>query len=230
LTYAAFLLLFLALPIGALLALRRPAASEWRAVVLVGGAALIYTTPWDNYLVARGVWEYGPDRVLAVIGYVPVEEYAFFLLLPVLVGLLLLRLRGRPDDSPPPPHLRPSMIAGWLIVAVAGVILFAFGPDDALYAGLILAWAPPVLAGLSILGAGHVWAHRRAALMTLAATSAYFWTIDRLAIGLGIWSIDPQYSLGAVLGLPVEEALFFSITSWLCIQGVLMLLPRYSAT
>jgi lycopene cyclase domain-containing protein len=30
--------------------------------------ALLYTTPWDNYLVARGVWGYGEGRVLFTLG------------------------------------------------------------------------------------------------------------------------------------------------------------------
>ena len=33
--------------------------------------AFVYTTPWDNYLVAREVWGYPPGRVLATIGFVP---------------------------------------------------------------------------------------------------------------------------------------------------------------
>ena len=38
------------------------------------GLALVYTTPWDNYLVYKQVWGYPPGRVLATIGYVPIEE------------------------------------------------------------------------------------------------------------------------------------------------------------
>ncbi|MEM7735430.1 MAG: carotenoid biosynthesis protein [Deinococcota bacterium] len=55
--------------------------------------AIVYTTPWDNYLVATGVWTYGRDRVLGTIGYVPVEEYAFFVLQTILTGLWLYMLR-----------------------------------------------------------------------------------------------------------------------------------------
>ena len=55
----------------------------WAMIVV----ALIYTTPWDNYLVARGVWHYPAESVLFRIGYVPFEEYLFFGLETVLVGL-----------------------------------------------------------------------------------------------------------------------------------------------
>ncbi len=61
--------------------------------------ALAYTTPWDNYLVATGVWYYDPARVWnIVLGYVPLEEYLFFVLQVTLTGLItlwLIRRRAR---------------------------------------------------------------------------------------------------------------------------------------
>jgi lycopene cyclase domain-containing protein len=234
-TYAQFLLLFLAGPIAALSVARRRArrgpdtAGTARVVGLITLAALLYTTPWDNYLVWRGVWTYGADRVVGTVGYVPVEEYVFFLLQPVLVGLLYLRLRAvdPPAPSPPPRGFRPALVGSWLLVAAAGVAMLVSGAPRLLYLGLILAWAAPVLAGMSVLGAAHVWTERRPALMTLAAASVYLWIADRTAIALGIWDISDRYSLGLdPLGLPVEEAVFFSLTTWLCVQGLAMLLPE----
>ena len=58
--------------------------------------ALVYTTPWDNLLVARGVWGYGENRVLFTLGWVPFEEYLFFVLQTLLTGLwVLLLYRGK---------------------------------------------------------------------------------------------------------------------------------------
>ena len=99
-TYLQFHLYFIVPPL-VLLAVgsRRPLTSAHpRAglfLVVIAAIALVYTTPWDNYLVWREVWEYGPDRVIGVIGYVPVEEYLFFILQPLLTGLWLLRLSPR---------------------------------------------------------------------------------------------------------------------------------------
>ncbi len=99
-TYPLFLMIFLVIPI-ALLALRLRAkmrARWWRAAVaLTVVIALLYTTPWDNYLVASRVWYYDPARVWNVIlGHVPLEEYLFFILQPILCGLITLALL-RPD-------------------------------------------------------------------------------------------------------------------------------------
>lgn len=96
--YSRFLFLFV-LPIviiSALLALPRLTKRELLGLMLLPVAAVIWTTPWDNYLVASGVWHYDPTKVWNVIlGYVPLEEYMFFVLQSLGVGLitvLLLRL------------------------------------------------------------------------------------------------------------------------------------------
>ena len=50
--------------------------------------AVLYTTPWDNYLVATGVWWYDPHLVAGlVLGWVPIEEYTFFILQTLAMGL-----------------------------------------------------------------------------------------------------------------------------------------------
>ncbi|MDX1617037.1 MAG: lycopene cyclase domain-containing protein, partial [Candidatus Promineifilaceae bacterium] len=99
-TYFGFLLRFLIVPILLLLGLtwfdRRqgrhlPARlSSWPVVpaifihVLI---ALLYTTPWDNYLVATEVWWYDPALVTGItLGWVPIEEYTFFVLQPIMTG------------------------------------------------------------------------------------------------------------------------------------------------
>ncbi len=233
-TYFQFLLAFILPPI-LLLTLVQPrpwaavgarTALKWLAVVAL--IALVYTTPWDNYLVWRGVWGYGAERVVGTLGYVPVEEYLFFLLQPLLTGLFffLARAKWPPDSVPPPPLLRPLATAAWAAVAAAGGAALWLGPERWLYFGLILAWAAPALAGMTWTGAPKLWADRRAAAVALVVPTLYLWIADRTAIRLGIWDISDRYSVGLdPLGLPVEEATFFLLTNWLCVQGLAMFLP-----
>ena len=232
-SYLTFLVIFLAVPIGVLAAtLPRPLGGvggrrgAW-AIPLLALIAFAYTTPWDNYLVYREVWWYGPDRVLGTVGYVPYEEYAFFLLQPILTGLFLYHLLAR---WPAPEGLagRPSHLTGgllYLAVTVAGAALLLSGWARGLYLGLILAWAGPVLLGLWAYGGRLAWAFRRAFLVGVLVPTVYLWVADRLAIGLGIWSISERYSLGLdPLGLPIEEATFFLMTNLLVVQGLLLFL------
>jgi lycopene beta-cyclase len=255
-SYLAFHLVFI-LPPLVLLLTRLPHAVErfggraaW-ALPAVAAIALLYTTPWDNYLVYRGVWGYGPDRVLATIGYVPVEEYLFFLFQPLLTGawtyVLLLRhpdprhsatmpggrvSAGDPaSDAPagiqdllmPPAGPRALGIAVYALVAVIG--LFALTWAAGLYLGLILVWAAPVLM------VQWYWVARTVTRMpatfaaAIAAPTLYLWVADRFALAAGIWSIAPEHITGIGLaGLPLEEAVFFLVTNVLVVQGVLLFL------
>ena len=103
--YSRFLLLFVVpiVVVGAILALPRLSKRELLGLLLLPAAAVVWTTPWDNYLVASGVWRYDPTKVWNVIlGYVPLEEYMFFVLQSLGVGLitvLLLRLMGKKEHA-----------------------------------------------------------------------------------------------------------------------------------
>lgn len=97
-SYGHFLLVFLVLPIlGLALVLRRHLTRRYVSSVLgMAAIAFAYTTPWDNAIVALSVWGYDPALVWGiVIGWVPLEEYLFFLLQPILSGLVVLALLER---------------------------------------------------------------------------------------------------------------------------------------
>ncbi len=97
-SYSLFLIIFVCIPLAGFVYLMRDRVTVRIGLVLAGliVAAVLYTTPWDNYLVATRVWYYDPALVLNIIlGYVPFEEYAFFALQTVLVGLFALWLWRR---------------------------------------------------------------------------------------------------------------------------------------
>ncbi len=97
-SYLQFLILFVCIPLGLLAWRLRRRLRRLDLLMLVGLAviAVVYTTPWDNYLVASGVWYYDPRLVLnRTIGYVPIEEYLFFILQTFLTGFFGLWLWDR---------------------------------------------------------------------------------------------------------------------------------------
>ncbi|MFN8522132.1 MAG: lycopene cyclase domain-containing protein [Chloroflexota bacterium] len=101
-TYGLFLLAFLLLPIACLLWLTRPMldATVIRQIGLYSLVALAYTAPWDNAIVAMGVWTYDPSKIWGIVlGYVPAEEYVFFMLQPLLAGLIFMLARSREKRS-----------------------------------------------------------------------------------------------------------------------------------
>ena len=230
-TYLTFHLLFILPPLAVLAFLnhRRPRVAfgglrPATAVVAVAFIALIYTTPWDNYLVWRGVWAYGPDRVLGTIGYVPFEEYLFFLLQPLLTGAWLTYFLSRQGASAPP---RKATAARWVgaafyaAAALAGLLVLRREPT--VYLGLILVWSGPVLALQWAYAAPRYLQLLRPLLWAVATPTLYLWIADRIAIASGIWRISERFTTGLQLaGLPMEEAVFFLMTNLLVVQGVVL--------
>jgi lycopene beta-cyclase len=97
-TYGEFLAVFLGVPITVLVVVLRVRLQLSNLVLLAALAvvALVYTAPWDNLLVASGVWTYRLDRVSgAVAGRVPIEEYTFYVLQVFATGLWVYWLARR---------------------------------------------------------------------------------------------------------------------------------------
>jgi lycopene cyclase domain-containing protein len=189
--------------------------------------ALVYTTPWDNYLVATGVWWYDPALVTGlVLGWVPIEEYTFFILQPILVGLWLLWLARRVLAAKTTGDHTTRIVATGVVgcVWVVSVILLVSNWRPATYLSLELAWAlPPVILQLWF-GADILLRHWRLLLFTIVPMTFYLALTDMIAITSGTWTIDPEQSLGILLwgALPIEEFVFFMLTTVLVSFGLLL--------
>ena len=230
-TYAMFLVVFLAIPIAVLAWLLRSSLRRswiiWLGLLM--GIALIYTTPWDNYLVANHVWWYQPQLVTGfTIGWVPIEEYAFFLLQPLMSGLWFLLLhRGFPVVAFAMERLRLRRMSVIVVGAfwIVALILLVAGWTPGTYLALMLVWGlPPVMLQLGA-GADMLWQRRRSVLFALLPATIYLAAADALAINGGTWTIEPAHSLGVMIGgmLPLEELLFFFLTNILIIFAMALL-------
>lgn len=206
--------------------------APYLAVLLHVLLALVYTTPWDNYLVATNVWWYDSDLVTGItIGWVPIEEYTFFVVQTLLTGLWTLTLIRFALNSRPSGDLRRGfrrqatvvVIALWLI-STAFLLL---GPESGRYLTLILTWALiPVLIQVAF-GADILLANWRLLAAAILVPTIYLWLVDALAIQSGTWTINPAQTTGAKLGpLPLEEMVFFLMTNLLIGFGVTLMLSE----
>ncbi len=203
----------------------KPQRRELTAIVVLMVIAFVYTTPWDNFLVREQIWTYRQGTVLGTIGFVPVEEYAFFLLQTVLVGQwTLLVTRWLPTDlSIQRPQIWPSILGLLLGVALSTTGWLIAPIDEWRYLSLILVWACPVLAVQWTVGGGVLWRNALIVAVSAGVPALYLSIADRIAIGNGIWTILPGTSSGILIGgLPIEEGLFFVVTSLLVVQGILL--------
>ena len=228
LTYLQFHALFV-VPVVAGLALTATYRLGSRRDILTGtailaGLALVYTTPWDGALIRRGVWWYGDGTVLARFWSIPLGEYLFFLLQTAMVGLWVARFRVD-TDRPLATPLRTRLVgfAAALVVALAGLALLR--SDSGLYLGSLLAWSGPILAIQWLFGWHYLVGEWRTVGGATLVPTLYLCGIDSVAIQLGIWTISKQYTTGyaiPLLDLPIEEAVFFFLTTLFVVQGVVL--------
>lgn len=247
-TYFNFLIFFLVIPIGLLGIVaavdrgrgrRRPAVlqgwSTWAAILLHVLIALLYTTAWDNYLVATRVWWYDPELVTGItLGWVPIEEYTFFVLQPILAGLWLLFLARRLTQPLKTAKLvislRWSLTLLFVLVWLASIAILISDWQAGTYLGLELAWALPPIGLQLAFGADILWHFRRLVFMAIVPLTVYLSAADALAITLGTWTINPEQSLSIFVAglLPVEELLFFLLTNTLICFGIVLLWAKLS--
>jgi lycopene cyclase domain-containing protein len=244
-TYFGFLLRFLVFPILFLLFhywrtkdRSTPGfdhARLWQAILIHIVLAVAYTTPWDNYLVATGVWYYDPNLVTGIVfGYVPLEEYTFFVLETLLVGLwwwTLARMKMFAPNAPFKPNkpLRAWSLGLLVVLWSSSLLVLLSGWDPGTYLAITLVWALPAIAPQLAFGADILWHHRRLLGTVILTGAGYLSAVDALAIGAGTWTIAPAQSSGIFIGtLPVEEAAFFVVTVVLLSFGMTLLLSEAS--
>ena len=236
-TYLGFLLIFLVFPIIVLLAAQvrnqHSGPLFWWAIGAQVALALIYTTPWDNHLVASGVWYYNRKLVTGIVlGYVPVEEYTFFALETLLAGLwwqLCSTRLGRLGAFRASRDLRWSSAGGAAVLWIIAAVIFFTGWTPGTYLLITLVWAlPPIILQLAY-GADLLWHERRLVGAVIIPLGMYLSAADALAIRAGIWAINRGQSTGVLIGgLPIEEAVFFFITIILITFGMTLTLSEES--
>lgn len=183
--------------------------------------AMIYTTPWDNYLVKNKIWWYGEDKVLGVIGYVPVEEYTFFILQTIMSGMFLFFLLKKNPTTVKSRYDLPKFVGGLFFLVTTTLGIYWFFQDSTKYLGLIVGWASPVFLLQWIFGGDIFWQNKKSYLISIIVPSFYLWVADAIAINLNIWTISPTYTTGIMLyNLPIEEAIFFVATNMMVVQGL----------
>lgn len=201
--------------------------TAWFAIAVHVTLALIYTTPWDNYLVATGVWHYNPALVTGIVfGYVPLEEYIFFVLETLFVGLwwFLMQKVASPVHFKPSSKVRFWSSAVLLILWIFSIIIFFSAWKPGTYLSITLLWALPPIILQCAFGADVLWHHRKLLLATVLPISIYLSFVDSLAISATTWTIDPVRSTGLFIGkLPLEEGVFFLITVILITFGVTLM-------
>lgn len=236
-TYLEYLLLFIILPLCLLvfLSVFKTKGSTYNdfktnfgfPFIILAFIALFYTTPWDNYLVAQDIWSYDPSKVIGIIiGFVPIEEYSFFILETLFVSFIFYMnfnnmfdrelIDSHPNGSTTKFITFSSMTIIWFLC----LITFSFQLNNLMYLNLLLLWAiPPILIQL-IVGWNIIWHYKTKIFLNIMIIGSYLSITDAFAIYSGIWTISSNFTSGiGILFMPIEEILFFFLTTLLIIFG-----------
>lgn len=256
-TYFGFLLRFVFIPIIIFLAIAwwderrgkqihgfRNGRAVWIAIGVHILLAVAYTTPWDNYLVATGVWYYNPKLVTGILlGYVPIEEYTFFVVETILAGLWWWFLARRLSPPLPvgeglgvrekfQPNKRLVYVSTCLLVSIwlLFTYLFFFGDTKWTYLGITLFWALPAILPQLLFGADILWHYRTLVFWAIMVPGTYLSLMDIVALKETTWSISPAQTTGVLFFgiLPLEEVMFFFITNIMLTFGITLLLANVS--
>lgn len=210
-------------------------AGEELALGLVLLAVMVFTTPWDNLAAKWGIWGFPREKYSFRIGYLPIEEYAFFLLQSVNV---MLAVRAFFYFFPEWQTGLETTIGKWTLIylgasvlpwaiVTAQLVMLRRKAGPRVNYAIHLAWFLPVIYAQWVLAPPLFLAHAGLLALVTALFGVYYTLADLVAVRAGTWFFDEKQITGVKLGgiLPWEEIAFFFLTSLLVAQSYLLLLP-----
>lgn len=199
--------------------------SEVFKISFISIIAFLYTTPWDNYVIYCDTWKYSSDRVVAVIGYAPIEEYMFFIIQTVLTSLwALLCVRWSTPCLNFNYDKRSYQLIRWVPITIFTMAMIvgyklAIPGQGTFYIGCILCWVFPAIIFMWYGGGNFFVKKIIPSTFAIVVPSLYLSWIDQLALKESVWHINEKTSLNifVVEDLPIEEAFFFFIVNFIIV-------------
>lgn len=190
--------------------------------------AVSYTTPWDNYIIYHKAWWYRKDAVIGTIGYVPIEEYIFFIVQTTLTSLWTICCSRWTLNSL---YLRNSKSLKFQLIKYVGIISIAipliWGWYNAIpatksfYLGSILWWSLLIVIMLWYLVSSHIAPRYLQILFSFVFPSLYLCYVDVIALRARVWHINERtsFEIFVVSELPLEEVVFFFVANFMIVMG-----------
>lgn len=229
LSYTGIHLTYVLPAIGVLIIITRPFLDRFEItkIAFISIVALFYTAPCYNYNIVNEARTYTPERLLGVLGNVPVEEYVSVVLQIVLTTLwAMLCVRWKfpffnfNHDKQSYQKIRWIPILLLSVVTAIGYEMAVPG-QKTFYFGSILCWASPVIIVMWY-GAGNYFVKNlMPSSIAIVVPTLYLLWVNRIALKEDVWHLNKTTSLNmfVVDGLPLEEALFVSITTVMVVMA-----------
>ncbi|SPO37824.1 related to Bifunctional lycopene cyclase/phytoene synthase [Pseudozyma flocculosa] len=205
-------------------------------LILLPAIAFVWTTPWDNLIVKNQAWFYRRHCIWFTVGYVPIEEYFFFVIQSIMTTLwcslvtrwFLPNLYTGTSSAArrSTPYRLSAAVVPAAALLVAGGVWMSRPFTGSYYMAMIVWWAAIPL-GLLMWGTIDFVVRmglRRGVLpflLSVAAPSVYLWASDIYALRRGTWHINEHTSLNIfpIRDLPIEEMTFFVATNTILVTA-----------
>lgn len=190
--------------------------------------AVIYTTPWDNYIIYHKAWWYRKGAVIGTIGYVPIEEYMFFIIQTILTSLWTICCSRWTLHSL---YLRSSKSLKFQLMKYVGIVLMASAilwgwlnaipATKSFYLCSIVWWSLLIVVLLWYIASTHIVHRYQQILFSAVFPSLYLCYVDVIALRARVWHINEKTSLEVFVvdELPIEEVIFFFVTNFIVVMG-----------
>lgn len=195
--------------------------------------AVIYTTPWDNYIIYFKAWWYRKDAVIGRIGLIPIEEYLFFVIQTVFTTLwtmLCTRWTMNSLNLRKPSNRMIFFIKRYIIISTLIILTitgwFHGSPNTkTFYLSAIAWWALPIIIFIWFMAGHYITKRYIAILISIVPPSIYLCYVDVIALRDGVWHINEATSLEILFfnDLPLEEIIFFFGSNTVIVFGSMAL-------
>ncbi len=212
----------------------RPSPDVVLPLLVLCIVVVIFTFPWDNWAVRRGLWEFPDERLIGRVDRLPVEEIAFFILQTLQVSFLTLALcsvlpstsTGQADFSIGVGSQIGALIALWILMARL-TRSWRNRNQRYRYAWHLMYWFLPVIIVQWLFGFEILAPRLSVILISTFIIGTLLSLADVWAVRRGIWYFDDAQITRIYVAriLPWEEVAFFYTTSLLVSQSILVLAP-----
>jgi lycopene cyclase domain-containing protein len=205
------------------------------AVILL--VVVVFTSPWDNFAVAKGIWGFPRNRYRFSVGYLPIEEYLFFIwesLQAMALTVFFLNVLGPFSSIDTDWSLTslPFFICLGVTFGLWAVLGLTWGRgkgrSKAHYAWHLIYWFAPIFALHWLVGWNILLPRWPVVVLVTLVVGTVLSVADFWAVRKGIWFFDEKQITGHKIRglLPWEEVAFFYLTALIVSQSLIIVLPE----
>ncbi|KAJ5757145.1 Bifunctional lycopene cyclase/phytoene synthase [Penicillium nucicola] len=189
--------------------------------------AVLFTIPWDSYLIRNRIWTYPTDAVVGLtLLDIPLEEVFFFVIQTYCTSLLYVILTKHlvlPVYLLPRASSAKKLGSLLLFPGIAVGALCSVLETKVTYLGLIIAWSLPVIALQWVLCSDFLLnMPKRPIAISIILPTLYLWIVDFFALQRGTWVIEQETKIGIQFFgfLELEEGIFFFVSNIMVVLGL----------